>query len=751
MNPFSHLAFSPWVQKLGYALLHSLWQGALIAALLALVLRLLRQGSANARYLAACMALVALGICPVVTLIALPNAPAPLVQHTQIASPEMAAGGTVSASFPTAAMPSGLPRVTISLASDGAARPPASWGPAWLLPGLVMTWLLGVLCLSLRLLGNWLHVQWLTRAHWRPIGKHLQERAEQLARRMGITRPVRVVESARIPVPLVVGWLQATVLFPASALTGLSPRQLEAILAHELAHIRRQDYLVNALQMILETLLFYHPATWWISEHIRNERENCCDDLAIQLCGDRMMYARALAALEDLRDAPVSLAMAADGGHLLSRIRRILGKPSRTRFSPLHTGGSAMLCLVSFAFLAWLTPALVHASDKTSSKKAARHQASLLPSVAPVAPLGLPPATSSPSALVGPTLPRSVAPTAPAAALAGVTNPADPFASRPAAAPPSALAGPTTSKRRKKQRRSAPLTGIINPVDPFTAPSSGLPPAAPVAHQGTPPSALPGPATARPAERHAPQGSAALPVPPLALPPGGPPPGAPDTPQGAASPASPGTPPAQPGESSGPAAPHEGTTNSLAAPIEGSSTARISFIASGSAGTAAAHRATGPDTVPRGAWDKTGYYPDSASGMAGNENFRQGSSYTIAPRPAGQHGIAYETVVRTPEWRTALAGSATETIKPVEGDAAIIVRDFKPSQNPATTRQPGSAFTTKQNAALFSARLGPQWKLVDLSDGVLKVVEQRKEPAHFLGKYRDASHIVTGAAPAPKQ
>ena len=98
--------------------------------------------------------------------------------------------------------------------------------------------------------------------------------------------------------PTVIGWLKPVVLLPASALAGLTPRQLEAILAHELAHIRRHDYLVNLLQTLVETLLFYHPAVWWLSRRIRVERENCCDDLAVSLCGDPVAYAAALADLE---------------------------------------------------------------------------------------------------------------------------------------------------------------------------------------------------------------------------------------------------------------------------------------------------------------------------------------------------------------------------------------------------------------------------------------------------------------------
>ena len=138
--------------------------------------------------------------------------------------------------------------------------------------------------------------------------------------------------------------MKPVVLLPASALAGLTPQQLEAILAHELAHIRRHDYLVNLLQTLVETLLFYHPAVWWLSRRIRIERENCCDDLAVSLCGDPCTYARALADLEALRGPARSLAMAANGGSLLQRVRRLLGAPTSRRTRPGLAGRQRSPC-----------------------------------------------------------------------------------------------------------------------------------------------------------------------------------------------------------------------------------------------------------------------------------------------------------------------------------------------------------------------------------------------------------------------
>jgi hypothetical protein len=129
-------------------------------------------------------------------------------------------------------------------------------------------------------------------------------------------------------VPTVVGWLRPVILVPTAALTGMSTQQLEAILAHELSHVRRHDYLVNLMQTLVETMLFYHPAVWWVSNRIRDERENCCDDVAVQACGDAVLYARALTRMEELRCSPLQpgLVMAADGGSLVQRVRRLVGR-----------------------------------------------------------------------------------------------------------------------------------------------------------------------------------------------------------------------------------------------------------------------------------------------------------------------------------------------------------------------------------------------------------------------------------------
>jgi beta-lactamase regulating signal transducer with metallopeptidase domain len=196
---------------------------------------------------------------------------------------------------------------------------------AWVVAG----WLLGVCLLSMRLLVGWIAIERLKRVGVEPAREEFQVMQDQLAHRLRISRPVRLVESALAEVPTLIGWLKPVVLLPVRACTGLSTEQIETILAHELAHVQRWDYLMNVIQVLIETLLFYHPVVWWLSGTIRKEREQCCDDVVVALCGDRFLYARALTAMEELRGRSPQLAMAAGtkGSLLRMRILRLLGVP----------------------------------------------------------------------------------------------------------------------------------------------------------------------------------------------------------------------------------------------------------------------------------------------------------------------------------------------------------------------------------------------------------------------------------------
>jgi len=219
------------------------------------------------------------------------------------------------------------------------------------LPWIVSLWIAGVALLSLRWFGAWTWLRALRRRARFDIPAAWEQSWRDLLRRARISAPVRLAIQSSIQVPCVIGWLRPVILMPAAALAGTDWQMVEALLAHELAHIRRHDYLVNLLQTAVDTLLFYHPAVWWVSRQVRMERENCCDDIAAALCGDCVLYARALIHIEELRAPRAAFAMSAAGGSLTGRIQRLLGiSAAREHRSawllPLATA-AIVLCLLA--------------------------------------------------------------------------------------------------------------------------------------------------------------------------------------------------------------------------------------------------------------------------------------------------------------------------------------------------------------------------------------------------------------------
>lgn len=291
----------PLISAFGWALLHSIWQGVVLAALLAF---LARNRPTQVRYGLSIAALFGQMLAFAVTLL--------LVYDSRPSTTAYGQDAWTINRILTVAPPS----------------------PDWhqqletLLPYVVTGWLVGAAALLLRLAGGWWLVQQWSRQGSTPAPEAWQTHLRRLAGHLGIDRTVRLVESARVSVPMTIGWLKPIILLPAGLLTGLSPRQIEAVLAHELAHIHRYDYLVNLLQSLVDILFFYHPAIWYISAKVRTEREHQCDDLAIRLTGEPVEYARALAAVETLRMTPrPTLALAFGGGreNLLERVKRVLG------------------------------------------------------------------------------------------------------------------------------------------------------------------------------------------------------------------------------------------------------------------------------------------------------------------------------------------------------------------------------------------------------------------------------------------
>ncbi len=309
---------TPLAGAIGWTLFHSLWQGAIVAVVLAGLLAMTR--SARARYVAACLAMCVILACFGITLLRL--------------SPGQAIAGPARNAI-------ALPSNNGAVLADGAEV--SMLRVADLLPWLVPFWMAGVALFYLRHLAGWAWTLRLRRRGVCAAPDLWQDRLTVLAQGLRLSRPVVLLESCLARVPVVMGHLRPVILMPVGLLTGLPAAQIESILLHELAHIRRCDYLVNMLQTSVESLLFYHPVVWWISGVIRTERENCCDDLAVALSGDAHEYAVALAALEQCRWGSSEAALAATGGNLVKRIRRLL--------IPTEGPGSALTPFVSAGIL----------------------------------------------------------------------------------------------------------------------------------------------------------------------------------------------------------------------------------------------------------------------------------------------------------------------------------------------------------------------------------------------------------------
>ncbi|MCE5187524.1 MAG: M48 family metalloprotease [Planctomycetaceae bacterium] len=319
MNLQASFLSEQMVRQVGWVLVHFLWQGLAAAAAMWILLKLLTKASSAMRYAAACAGLCLMTAAPIVTFILinsrqvhtiasmpLPDVPAPVYYERPA---EMQAIAAIELS------PVQRPLKRILLEKLEAS-----------LPYWVLGWLAGVLALSLWYLGGWCQLQKLRLTGTRSVSALIEKETAALTHRLGISKAVGIAESALVQVPTAIGWLKPVILLPASALTGLDEMQLRAMIAHELAHIKRGDYLVNMLQTAIEILGFYHPAVWWISKQIRIERENCCDDIAVELTQNKTEYAKALFSMEQIRVGHAALAMSSSGGSLSDRIRRLIAK-----------------------------------------------------------------------------------------------------------------------------------------------------------------------------------------------------------------------------------------------------------------------------------------------------------------------------------------------------------------------------------------------------------------------------------------
>ena len=400
MNALTDFLSSPVADRIGLTLLHSVWQLTLVAVIVFLILKSLHRFPPNVRYLVSCAALLLMVVIPVLTFASLQvdewARPRLTMSMSEAAMPVMgddltaavietriplpAAKGEAGLQLPTAPPSSAISfpntplvqentdstvvdtpaeaasdKVTKELASgqthfsllESLSKSLVPWSP-W----ITFVWLIGFAVITIRNVGGWQATRRLRCLSMDVDHPRAHALLRELSQRLGIRGEVRLRESELVRTPIVFGWLKPIVLTPIGLLTQLTNDQLEALLAHELGHVRRHDYLCNGLQTLAESVLFFHPAVWWLSRRIRLEREYCCDDLAVKLCGNRVVYAETLATIEESLGT-IGLGVSAGEKPLLKRVRRVLGlnpKP-RSQFSLFGIWGASLLVAVSLGFV----------------------------------------------------------------------------------------------------------------------------------------------------------------------------------------------------------------------------------------------------------------------------------------------------------------------------------------------------------------------------------------------------------------
>jgi len=293
------------INALGWTFVHSLWQGSLIALVMTAILSRVPEREAHKRYTITAISLLAVLLCAMATFCMM----YPFAAST---------AGSVSPDI-----------IEPVVAISGDSLPDGIY--TWITdlnPLFVSVWVMGVVFFTVRFGLGLVYLRHL-RHHAVTLPAQWQEMLNQTARRIGYQKHVRLAQSALLRIPVVIGTVKPIILFPIGMINQLHPEEIEAILAHEVAHLMRHDFVHNLIQSLIEVIFYYHPAVWWISAMVRSERENCCDDLGVKVCGNSLTYAKALVKLQDISYSSPALALPFSGskGHLLNRIKRVLNQP----------------------------------------------------------------------------------------------------------------------------------------------------------------------------------------------------------------------------------------------------------------------------------------------------------------------------------------------------------------------------------------------------------------------------------------
>lgn len=323
------------IYALGWTVMHSLWQGFLIAIIMAFAFQISRKKSAKVRYEIATLSLFMVLVSAVCTFIWYFGTAGEVIEQQvtlvgQSITVDQVAGSSTIQNFTQSC---------IAYFNDH-------------LPIIVLLWMIGASFFIIRLFGGLIYIQRLKNHRLTLLPEYWQTKVQVLISKIPTKKVVQIFESASVKVPMVIGYFKPYILLPIGAINQLDENEVEAIIAHELAHVFRNDFLLNILLSFIEVFFYYHPAVWWISGNIRLERENCCDDIAISVCGNSLTYAKALVRLQELNAYTPTFAMPFSGqkNQLLNRIRRILNQP-QSRSNIMERLAATCFLLLAIIFI----------------------------------------------------------------------------------------------------------------------------------------------------------------------------------------------------------------------------------------------------------------------------------------------------------------------------------------------------------------------------------------------------------------
>jgi len=308
MELINNLISEDLVQAIGWTIVHSLWQAAFVALIMSAYLNLYQKEKSIVRYriaLSSLYIMLGLSIITFCTYYFNADMHSPQITRSSVA-------------------------INISAMSGFHYIQNCTLGLVHHFDFITTMWITGMVVFALKFVGGYALIKRYEFSGQEIYDSKVHIILNDLLNKMNLKKPIRILESAKVHTPMMLGHLKPVILLPIGIVNQLQLNEVEAILAHELSHISRSDFLQNIMQSFIEIIYYYHPAVWWISANVRAERENCCDEEAVRICGSAINYAKALVKIEEIQYQVIpalAVPFARDKHSLLYRVSRVLNQP----------------------------------------------------------------------------------------------------------------------------------------------------------------------------------------------------------------------------------------------------------------------------------------------------------------------------------------------------------------------------------------------------------------------------------------